>query len=58
MMSVPAQQVRAKFVDFYLVVPRRMAAEDWHAICDRIEDASRGQVGATSVSIHVEPEGA
>ncbi len=47
----------ATFVDFHLVVPRRMAVEDAHAICDRIEGALREQIGATSVSIHVEPEG-
>jgi cation diffusion facilitator family transporter len=47
----------ATFVDFHLVVPRRMAVEDAHAICDRIEAALREQVGATSISIHVEPEG-
>lgn len=29
----------ATFVDFHLVVPRRMAVEDAHAICDRIEAA-------------------
>ncbi len=47
----------ATFVDFHLVVPRRMAVEDAHAICDRIEGALKDQVGATSISIHVEPEG-
>ncbi len=47
----------ATFVDFHLVVPRRMAVEDAHAICDRIEGALREQAGATSISIHVEPEG-
>jgi len=47
----------ATFVDFRLVVPRRMAVEDAHAISDRIEGALREQAGATSISIHVEPEG-
>jgi len=47
----------ATFVDFHLVVPRRMAVEDAHAICDRIEAALPQQAGATSISIHVKPEG-
>ncbi len=44
------------FVEFHLVVPGRMAVEDAHAIRDRIEDALREQAGATSFSIHVEPD--
>ncbi len=35
----------------------RMTVEDAYAICDRIEAALREQAGATSISIHVEPEG-
>ncbi|HYZ64129.1 MAG TPA: cation diffusion facilitator family transporter, partial [Acetobacteraceae bacterium] len=45
------------FVDFHLVVPRRMAVEDAHDICDRLEAALREVVGEAVISIHVEPEG-
>ncbi len=44
------------FVEFHLVVPGRMPVEDAHVICDCIEDALRKQAGATSFSIHVEPD--
>ncbi len=45
------------FIEFDLVVPARMAVEDAHDICDRIETALRGEVGEAVISIHVEPEG-
>jgi cation diffusion facilitator family transporter len=45
------------FVEFHLVVPARMAVEDAHRICDRIEGAIREQVGDALITIHVEPEG-
>lgn len=61
--AIEAHDVRTRtvgsvtFMDFHLVVPGRMAVEDAHAICDRIEHALRERVGAASISIHVEPEG-
>lgn len=45
------------FIEFHLVVPARMAVEDAHAICDRLERLLRAEVGETVVTIHVEPEG-
>ena len=44
------------FVEFHLVVPGRMAVEDSHAICDRIEHALREVLGEAVINIHVEPE--
>jgi cation diffusion facilitator family transporter len=44
------------FVEFHLVVPGRMAVEDSHAICDRIEHALREMLGEAVINIHVEPE--
>jgi cation diffusion facilitator family transporter len=44
------------FVEFHLVVPGRMAVEDSHIICDRIENALRENLGEAVISIHVEPE--
>ena len=61
--ALEAHDVRARtvgsamFVDFHLIVPRRMTVEDAHVICDRIEAALQNEVGATSISIHIEPEG-
>lgn len=43
------------FVEFHLVVPGRMAVEDAHEICDRIEAALRANLGSAVISIHVEP---
>lgn len=45
------------FVEFHLVVPARMAVEDAHEICDRLEDAIRDEVGDAVITIHVEPDG-
>jgi len=45
------------FVEFHLVVPARMAVEDAHLICDRIEAGLRQEVGEAVIHIHVEPEG-
>jgi divalent metal cation (Fe/Co/Zn/Cd) transporter len=45
------------FVEFHLVVPARMAVEDAHGICDRLERALREEVGEAVITIHVEPEG-
>jgi cation diffusion facilitator family transporter len=44
------------FLEFHLVVPGGMTVADAHAICDRIEDALRTDMGHLSVTIHVEPE--
>jgi cation diffusion facilitator family transporter len=45
------------FIEFHLVVPARMAVEDAHAICDRLERALHQEVGEAVITIHVEPEG-
>ena len=47
---------RVTFIEFHLVVPGRMAVEDAHAICDRIEHALRERAGQAVINIHVEPE--
>lgn len=60
--AIEAHDVRTRtagsvtFVEFHLVVPGRMAVEDAHVICDRVERALREQVGAAVINIHVEPE--
>ena len=59
--AIEAHDVRTRtagsvtFIEFHLVVPGRMAVEDAHAICDRIELALRAQVGEAVINIHVEP---
>jgi divalent metal cation (Fe/Co/Zn/Cd) transporter len=45
------------FIEFHLVVPARIAVEDAHVICDRIESGIRREVGEAVINIHVEPEG-
>jgi cation diffusion facilitator family transporter len=45
------------FIEFHLVVPARMAVEDAHGICDRLEEALREEVGEAVITVHVEPEG-
>ncbi len=47
---------RTTFVEFHLVVPGRMAVEDAHGICDRIERGLREHVGEAVINIHIEPE--
>ena len=47
---------RVTFVEFHLVVPRDMRVGEAHAICDRVEEALREDVGEVRVTIHVEPE--
>src|SRR4051794_3859687 len=47
---------RVTFVEFHLVVPSAMRVGEAHAICDRVEEALREDVGETRVTIHVEPE--
>lgn len=55
--AIEAHDVRTRmagsvtFVEFHLVVPRRMTVEDAHAICDRIERALREQVGVAVINI-------
>ena len=38
-------------------MPGRMAVEDAHAICDRIEHALRERAGHAVIDIQAEPEG-
>lgn len=45
------------FIEFDLVVPARIAVEDAHIICDRLEQALRDELGEAVITIHVEPEG-
>jgi cation diffusion facilitator family transporter len=60
--AIEAHDVRTRtagsvtFIEFHLVVPGRMAVEDAHAICDRIEHALRERVGEAVINIHIEPE--
>lgn len=60
--AIEAHDVRTRtagsvtFIEFHLVVPGRMAVEDAHAICDRIENALRERVGEAVINIHIEPE--
>lgn len=60
--AIEAHDVRTRtagsmtFVEFHLVVPGRMAVEDAHEICDRIEQALRENLGKAVINIHVEPE--
>ena len=60
--AIEAHDVRTRtagsviFVEVHLVVPGRMAVEDAHAICDRIERALRERIGSAVINIHVEPE--
>ena len=60
--AIEAHDVRTRtagnltFIEFHLVVPGRMAVDDAHAICDRIEHALRGRVGEAVINIHIEPE--
>lgn len=60
--AIEAHDVRTRtvgsttFVEFHLVVPGRMAVEDAHVICDRIERGLRKHVGDAVINIHIEPE--
>jgi cation diffusion facilitator family transporter len=47
---------RLTFLEFHLVVPGRMTVAAAHAICDRIEDALKAEMGHLMITIHVEPE--
>jgi cation diffusion facilitator family transporter len=47
---------RLTFLDFHLVVPGSMTVAAAHAICDRVEDALKAEMGHLMISIHVEPE--
>ena len=47
---------RLTFLEFHLVVPGAMRVDEAHAICDRIEEALRREMGNLVVTIHVEPE--
>ncbi len=60
--AIEAHDVRTRtagsvtFIEFHLVVPGRMAVEDAHAICDRIEHALRERTGEAVINIQIEPE--
>jgi divalent metal cation (Fe/Co/Zn/Cd) transporter len=60
--AIEAHDVRTRtagsvtFVEFHLVVPRRMAVEDAHKICDCVEHALRKNLGSAVINIHVGPE--
>lgn len=47
---------RFTYLEFHLVVPGDMRVDQAHAICDRIEEALRREMGNLRVTIHVEPE--
>ncbi|HEY8289283.1 MAG TPA: cation diffusion facilitator family transporter [Acetobacteraceae bacterium] len=47
---------RLTFLEFHLVVPGSMSVAAAHAICDRIEDALKAEMGHLMITIHVEPE--
>ncbi len=47
---------RLTFLEFHLVVPGSMTVAAAHEICDRIEDALKGEMAHLMVTIHVEPE--
>ena len=47
---------RLTFLDFHLVVPGSMTVAAAHAICDRIEDKLKSEMGHLMITIHVEPE--
>lgn len=46
---------RLTFLQFHLVVPGSMTVSESHAICDRIEEALKREMGHLVVIIHVEP---
>lgn len=60
--AIEAHDIRARtvgamtFIEFHLVVASDMTVEDAHQICDRIEEALRGDLGSALINIHVEPE--
>jgi cation diffusion facilitator family transporter len=47
---------RLTFLEFHLVVPGSMTVAAAHAICDRIEDTLKAEMGHLMITIHVEPE--
>lgn len=47
---------KTTFLEFHLVVPGTMSVDAAHTICDRLEQAIRGEVGHAQITIHVEPE--
>ena len=47
---------RATFIEFHLIVDGDMTVRESHVICDRIEDALKGEIPSVRVTIHVEPE--
>jgi len=47
---------RLTFLEFHLVVPGSMTVAAAHAICDRIENTLKAEMGHLMITIHVEPE--
>lgn len=47
---------RLTFLEFHLVVAGEMTVAAAHAICDRIEDTLKAEMGHLMITIHVEPE--
>jgi len=47
---------RLTFLEFHLVVPGAMTVAAAHAICDRIENTLKTEMGHLMITIHVEPE--
>lgn len=47
---------RATFIEFHLVVDADMSVGQSHVICDRIEEALKGEIPNVRVTIHVEPD--
>ncbi len=47
---------RVTFVEFHLVVPGDMTVAAAHAICDRVEEALKGEIDDAVITIHVEPQ--
>jgi cation diffusion facilitator family transporter len=60
--AIEAHDIRTRragamtFIDFHLVVAGTTTVSDAHDICDRLERAIRDEVGASLITIHVEPD--
>jgi cation diffusion facilitator family transporter len=60
--AIEAHDIRTRragamtFIDFHLVVAGTTTVSDAHDICDRLERAIREEVGASLITIHVEPD--
>ncbi len=60
--AIEAHDIRSRlagaqtFIEFHLVVPGTMSVSESHAICDRIEQSLRAELGTAAITIHVEPD--